>query len=106
MITPFFVGFLSSINKLQFYVFKDINFWGSVYSTHYAVPHLRKSKGKIVAISSTAVWLSGPTLSFYNVRNLLVCSVTLPKFSFSLIACKICDGFRQARLPRYPFLRH
>ncbi|GMY30992.1 11-beta-hydroxysteroid dehydrogenase A-like isoform X1 [Fagus crenata] len=44
----------------------DINFWGSVYSTHYAVPHLRKSKGKIVAISSTAVWLSSPTLSFYN----------------------------------------
>ncbi|XP_050246563.1 11-beta-hydroxysteroid dehydrogenase A-like [Quercus robur] len=44
----------------------DINFWGSVYSTHYAVPHLRKSKGKIVVIASTAAWLGTPRLSFYN----------------------------------------
>ncbi|KAM4107704.1 hypothetical protein ACB094_04G166600 [Castanea mollissima] len=44
----------------------DINFWGSVYSTHYAVPHLRKSKGKIVVISSSAAWLCTPRLSFYS----------------------------------------
>ncbi|XP_030968006.1 11-beta-hydroxysteroid dehydrogenase-like 4A isoform X1 [Quercus lobata] len=44
----------------------DINFWGSVYSTHYAIPHLRKSKGKIVVIASTAAWLGTPGLSFYN----------------------------------------
>ncbi|KAK4569112.1 hypothetical protein RGQ29_004489 [Quercus rubra] len=44
----------------------DINFWGSVYSTHYAIPHLRKSKGKIVVISSTAALLASPRFSFYN----------------------------------------
>ncbi|GMY15157.1 11-beta-hydroxysteroid dehydrogenase 1a [Fagus crenata] len=44
----------------------DINFWGSVYSTHYAIPHLRKSKGKIVVISSVAAWLASPRMSFYN----------------------------------------
>ncbi|GMY15155.1 11-beta-hydroxysteroid dehydrogenase 1B-like [Fagus crenata] len=44
----------------------DINFWGSVYGTHYAVPHLRKSKGKIVVIASVATWLCTPKLSFYN----------------------------------------
>ncbi|XP_075669636.1 11-beta-hydroxysteroid dehydrogenase 1A-like [Castanea sativa] len=44
----------------------DINFWGSVYSTQYAVPHLRKSKGKIVVIASPAAWLSTPNFSFYN----------------------------------------
>ncbi|KAM3744017.1 hypothetical protein ACB098_06G019900 [Castanea mollissima] len=44
----------------------DINFWGSVHSTHYAVPHLRKSKGKIVVIASAAQWLSTPGSSFYN----------------------------------------
>ncbi|KAK4575814.1 hypothetical protein RGQ29_026670 [Quercus rubra] len=44
----------------------DINFWGSVYSTHCAVPHLRKNKGKIVVIASTAAWLGTPRLSFYN----------------------------------------
>ncbi|KAK4575815.1 hypothetical protein RGQ29_026670 [Quercus rubra] len=46
----------------------DINFWGSVYSTHCAVPHLRKNKGKIVVIASTAAWLGTPRLSFYNVQ--------------------------------------
>ncbi|KAK7853549.1 11-beta-hydroxysteroid dehydrogenase 1b [Quercus suber] len=44
----------------------DINFWGSVHSTHYAVPHLRKSKGKIVVIASAAQGLTTPGLSFYN----------------------------------------
>ncbi|KAK4256920.1 hypothetical protein QN277_006581 [Acacia crassicarpa] len=44
----------------------DVNFWGSVYATHFAVPHLRKSRGKIVVISSVAAWLTTPRLSFYN----------------------------------------
>ncbi|KAL5862613.1 hypothetical protein ACOSQ3_000127 [Xanthoceras sorbifolium] len=44
----------------------DINFWGTVYATHYAIPHLRKSKGKIIVISSTCGWYPFPKLSFYN----------------------------------------
>uniref|UniRef100_A0A7N2LR14 Uncharacterized protein n=1 Tax=Quercus lobata TaxID=97700 RepID=A0A7N2LR14_QUELO len=44
----------------------DINFWVSIYNTHYTVPHLRKSKGKIVVIASTGAWLSTPRFSFYN----------------------------------------
>ncbi|KAL0000578.1 hypothetical protein SO802_014359, partial [Lithocarpus litseifolius] len=44
----------------------DINFWGSVYRTHFAVPYLRKSKGKIVVIASTAKWFSTTRLCFYN----------------------------------------
>ncbi|XP_028766264.1 11-beta-hydroxysteroid dehydrogenase-like 4A [Neltuma alba] len=44
----------------------DINFWGSVYATRFALPHLRKSRGKIVAISSLSGWCSLPKLSFYS----------------------------------------
>lgn len=44
----------------------DINFWGSVYCTQYAIPHLKKNKGKIVVMASIAPWLSTPKLSFYN----------------------------------------
>ncbi|KAI4343584.1 hypothetical protein L6164_010918 [Bauhinia variegata] len=44
----------------------DVNFWGSVYATHFAIPHLRKSRGKIVVISSAATWLPTPKMSFYN----------------------------------------
>ncbi len=30
----------------------DVNFYGQVYCTYYALPHLKQSKGRIVAISS------------------------------------------------------
>jgi short-subunit dehydrogenase len=32
----------------------DVNFWGTVYCVKYALPHLLKSKGSIVGISSVA----------------------------------------------------
>ncbi len=32
----------------------DTNFWGSVYCTRYALPHLRETKGRLVAIISGA----------------------------------------------------
>ncbi|KAM7485988.1 hypothetical protein LguiA_001997 [Lonicera macranthoides] len=44
----------------------DINFWGSVYPTHFAIPHLRKSKGNIVVNSSSAALLHPPTSGFYS----------------------------------------
>ncbi|KAK2984705.1 hypothetical protein RJ640_014042, partial [Escallonia rubra] len=43
----------------------NINFWGSVYSTQFAIPHLRTSKGKIAVIASVAGWLPTPKLSLY-----------------------------------------
>ncbi|GMI76686.1 hydroxysteroid dehydrogenase 6 [Hibiscus trionum] len=44
----------------------DINFWGSAYTTYFALQHLRKSKGKIIVISSCAGWVFAPRTSFYN----------------------------------------
>ncbi|XP_024017918.1 11-beta-hydroxysteroid dehydrogenase 1B isoform X2 [Morus notabilis] len=44
----------------------DINFWGSVYCTQFAIPHLRKGNGKIVVISSIGAWLSPPRLGIYS----------------------------------------
>ncbi|XP_054822707.1 11-beta-hydroxysteroid dehydrogenase-like 4A [Prosopis cineraria] len=55
-----------SVNFSNLAPIMDINFWGSVYATHFAVPHLRKSKGKIVVISSLSGWCSLPKLSFYS----------------------------------------
>ncbi|CAK7336758.1 unnamed protein product [Dovyalis caffra] len=43
----------------------NTNFWGSVHATRFAIPHLRKSKGRIVGISSIAGWCSLPRMSFY-----------------------------------------
>ncbi|KAJ4850116.1 hypothetical protein Tsubulata_400585 [Turnera subulata] len=44
----------------------DINFWGSLYSTHFAIPHLKRSKGKIIVNSSVLGWLSLPGSGIYN----------------------------------------
>ena len=40
---------LDVIRKLM-----DVNFWGAVYCTKYAIPYLLKSKGSVVGISSIA----------------------------------------------------
>ncbi|CAA0384808.1 unnamed protein product [Arabidopsis thaliana] len=44
----------------------DINFWGSTYITYFAIPHLRKSKGKIVVISSATAIIPLPVASVYS----------------------------------------
>ncbi|CAI9280580.1 unnamed protein product [Lactuca saligna] len=51
--------------SLDYVSLMDINFWGSVYATQFAVPHLRNSKGKIVVISSCAGWFALPKLGIY-----------------------------------------
>lgn len=46
---------------------QDINYWGAVYMTHLAIPYLRFSRGKIVALSAPPAWLPAPRMSIYNV---------------------------------------
>lgn len=51
--------------------FKDINFCGSTYITYFAIPHLRKSKGKVIVITSGAETIALPVASVYSVRSYL-----------------------------------
>lgn len=44
----------------------DINFFGTVYATHYALPHLLKTRGSIVGISSIAGYRGLPVRSGYS----------------------------------------
>ncbi|XP_022923933.1 11-beta-hydroxysteroid dehydrogenase 1B-like [Cucurbita moschata] len=44
----------------------DINYWGAVYLTHMAIPYLRYSRGKIVALSAPPAWMPAPRMSIYN----------------------------------------
>lgn len=43
----------------------QLNYLGSVYCTYYALPHLRQSKGLIVAVSSVAGLIGVPTRTGY-----------------------------------------
>ncbi|CAA6668347.1 unnamed protein product [Spirodela intermedia] len=53
-------------NITSFSQVMDINFWGLIYPTHFAIPQLKKSRGRIVVTSSAASWLPMPRMSFYN----------------------------------------
>ena len=44
----------------------DINFWGTVYCTNYALPHLLKSKGSVVGIVSVAGYIGLPGRTGYS----------------------------------------
>uniref|UniRef100_A0A804PI80 11-beta-hydroxysteroid dehydrogenase 1B n=1 Tax=Zea mays TaxID=4577 RepID=A0A804PI80_MAIZE len=52
---------ITGFNKMM-----DVNFWGSVYPTYYALPHLKASRGKLVVTSSTAATAPTSRLSLYN----------------------------------------
>ncbi|MES2049995.1 MAG: SDR family oxidoreductase [Pseudomonadota bacterium] len=43
-----------------------INFWGSVWCTHSALPHLKAAQGKIVAVSSLAGLIGVPGRTAYS----------------------------------------
>lgn len=53
----------------------DTNYWGSVYTTRFAVPYLRNSRGKIIVLSSAASWLPEPRTSFYNASKAALLSM-------------------------------
>lgn len=44
----------------------DINFWGTVYTSKFALPHIKKSKGSIVGISSIAGYKGLPCRTGYS----------------------------------------
>lgn len=44
----------------------NVNFWGTVYCTKYALPFLLKSKGSVVAVSSIAGYIGLPARTAYS----------------------------------------
>uniref|UniRef100_A0A0D9XZ55 Uncharacterized protein n=1 Tax=Leersia perrieri TaxID=77586 RepID=A0A0D9XZ55_9ORYZ len=47
----------------------DVNFWGSVQTTFAALPHLKRSRGRIVVTASATGWNPVPRMTFYNAAN-------------------------------------
>ena len=52
---------LSVIKELM-----DVNFWGTVYCTKYALPHLIKSKGSVIGVISIAGFKGMPARTGYS----------------------------------------
>ncbi len=58
---------LSVIRKLM-----DVNFWGTVYCTHYAMPWLLKSKGSVTGVSSIAGFKGLPARTGYSASKFAI----------------------------------
>jgi len=97
----------------------DVNFWGTVYCTKYALPHLIKAKGSLVGVISIAGYLGLPARSAYsaskyavrgfldtlrveNLKNGLHVLVAAPGFTESNIrnTALTGDGLPQGESPR------
>ncbi|CAK8579128.1 unnamed protein product [Lathyrus sativus] len=79
----------------------DINFWGAVHGTLHAIPHLKKSKGRIVVIASTCGWYPLPRFSVYNASKAAVISFfeTLRiEFGWSIGITIVTPGFIKTKL--------
>ncbi|MBS1526798.1 MAG: SDR family oxidoreductase [Bacteroidetes bacterium] len=50
----------------------DVNFWGTVYCTKYALPHLLQSQGSLVGVSSIAGYKGLPGRSGYSASKFAV----------------------------------
>ncbi len=97
----------------------EVNFWGAVYATKYALPYLLKSQGSIVGVSSIAGKKGLPgrtgysaskfalegfleTIRTENLKNNLHVLVACPGFTASGIRTKSLskDGTAQGESPR------
>ena len=105
---------LSVIRKLM-----DVNFWGTVYCTKYALPYLLKEKGSVVGVSSIAgikglPGRTGYSASKFAMKGLLECIrienlkkglhvlMAYPGFTSSNIrnTSLTADGSQQGESPR------
>jgi short-subunit dehydrogenase len=97
----------------------DVNFWGTVYCTKYALPHLLKSEGSVVGVISIAGYKGLPartgysaskfaiygfldTLRIEHLKDNLHVMIFAPGFTASNIReqALVADGTQQGETPR------
>ena len=105
---------LSVLHRLM-----DVNFWGTVYCSKYALPYLQKSHGSLVGISSVAGLHGLPgrtgysaskyamtgfleTLRIENLKKGLHVMIACPGFTASNVrfSALVADGSQQGSTPR------
>lgn len=75
----------------------DVNFWGTVYCTKYALPELLKTKGSIIGVSSIAGYKGLPGRSGYSASKFAMQgfleSVRIENINKGLHVMIACPGF-------------
>lgn len=80
----------------------NINFWGTVYCTKYALPHLLQSKGTLIGISSIAgkkglPGRSGYSASKFAMEGFLEC-IRIENRKKGLTVLSVCPGFTASNI--------
>jgi len=63
------ISMRATLEDLELSVLKqlmDVNFWGMVYCTKYALPHLLRQKGSVIGVSSIAGYVGLPARTGYS----------------------------------------
>ncbi len=116
------ISMRASFNQVNLAVLKtlmDVNFWGTVYCTKYALPYLIANKGSLVGVSSIAGFHGLPgrtgysaskfaihgfleTIRIENLKNGLHVMIIFPGFTASEIRkhALTADGTEQGESPR------
>lgn len=80
----------------------DVNFWGTVYCTKYALPHLLESRGSLVGVSSIAGYQALPGRSGYSASKFamqgFLSVVRLENMKNNLHVLIACPGFTSSNI--------
>lgn len=80
----------------------DVNFFGTVYCTRYALPHIQKSKGSIIGVSSIAGYKGLPGRTGYSASKFAMQgfleSVRIENLKRGVHVMVICPGFTSSNI--------
>lgn len=80
----------------------DVNYWGTVYCTYYALPHLLKSKGSLVGVSSIAGYKGLPGRTGYSSSKFAMHGflevVRMENMKHGLHVLLACPGFTASNI--------
>lgn len=80
----------------------DVNFWGTVYCTKYALPEITKSKGSIVGVSSIAGYKGLPGRTGYSASkfamNGFLDSLRIENLKTGVHIMTACPGFTASNI--------
>lgn len=82
----------------------EVNYYGSVYCTRYALPELRKTKGRLVGVASLTGVTGVPTRTFYAASKHAMMgffdSLRIELMGSGVSVTMICPGFVATKITR------
>lgn len=88
----------------------DVNFWGTVYCTKFALPYLIKSRGSLVGVSSVAGYHGLPGRSGYSASKFAMHgfmeSLRIENLKNGLHVMVLCAGFTKSEIRKNALTAH